>query len=342
LREPEADGGGAEIGARGAQLAGELQPILAVGDASAEIELSAGDADPKADARGPLAAEPLERGVERERQLAGQRAPLRAERSARRARVEPAIDLAEGPYPSRLGVTVADRAAFDGDMVELQPGGQRRRNGACGGRIAGVLASCPRAGGRANGGELPVAAPVGKTLEVELRLDEGEALDLDAAREKRGEGNMGFERLEPQQVRARRSGLFCEWHGDHREPRRRQDGERHVALDRERTPGRLLDPASDLALVAIPVDEARGDESGHDEQRHQDAEAGQQMLNVWRLPSSPLNPGQQRKRAALARPADCRKTDAAKTLSPVCGAALAEVGRDAAARRTLVMSALGC
>ena len=205
---------------------------------------------------------------------------LRRERPLGRAGLEPDVELLHRHNLAGGGVAVAQRPVVDAGAAD--PDGDRaaRRLGW-------------RTGGRARrrrrgefSAEGPVAPPVRQHLELDDRINQGDALDGQLAAQQRPKRDPDFERGERRHVLGGATwkiGHSKRFDGD---DGRRQQADGNVPVDGERAAGGRLDARQNRGLESVPIDECRTDHNEGDENCDDGAATDQQFLHV-RFPRGP-------------------------------------------------------
>ncbi len=128
--------------------------------------------------------------------------------------------------------------------------------------------------------EVPVGAPVPVHLQVDHRLDQDEAVDLDLARQQRPDLQLHEQGLEGHHLGlAGARGVGEDHVFDHKLEARKQR-ESEVAPDFELAPGRVAGPLGDLVLVGVHGNEERRRDQNHDSQNHEGDEPDEQLLHA--------------------------------------------------------------
>ena len=146
-----------------------------------------GDGEPQRQLR---RIEPPAIDLEADLGTARHQAPFRVRPPAGRVGSDARVDVLETlRHPARAvdDDAVLNRHAIDGEAAEAV--GARRRAS----REGRASAACRRRRSR----DPPIRCAVRHPLEVELGLDQGRAVDLEAARQQRQKGRLHFERAEP-------------------------------------------------------------------------------------------------------------------------------------------------
>ena len=177
------------------------------------------------------------------------------------------------------GVAVNEGAVADPDAVEAHQSGIV---------VAGVAA---RRSGRRRVVELydvPVPAPILEDLGQDRGPDQDDAFDLHLTLQEGDEGDPHLERLELDHGPGRATLEVRQAHLAHGQRGRREQGQADVAFDGQRAAGQLLDLGRDTPFLRVPVDEARADQDGRDQNDHQREQSNSQLLHGGYLLSTPV------------------------------------------------------
>ena len=179
------------------------------------------------------------------------------QRAGRKRRVDPLDPLRR----RAVRMAIDDRAVRDARGVD--PGQSRLgcRRLACF-RLFRSLAGCAL-------GE-PIGAAVGEALKLDHGLHQLETGNGDLAAEERPERKLEIERADPRHVGSGRPRHVGDAKVGGLDRRRRQDGHRERAVDRNVTTGDSLQTLRDLGLVLLPIEKQRHKEERSDEESQYD------------------------------------------------------------------------
>ncbi|MCH6587417.1 MAG: hypothetical protein IH805_03770 [Proteobacteria bacterium] len=146
-------------------------------------------------------------------------------------------------------------------------------------RRAGVAAR--RAGRRRFVGlyDVPVPAPILEDLGQDRGPDQDDAFDLHLTLHEGDEGDPHLERLELDHGRGRATLDVRQPHLIDGQRGRREQGQADVAFDGQRAAGQLLDLGRDTPFMRVPVDEARADQDGRDQNDDEREQSDSQLLH---------------------------------------------------------------
>ena len=190
------------------------------------------------------------------------------------------------------GVAVNEGAVADLDAVEAHLSGIV---------VAGVAAR--RAGRRRFVGlyDVPVPAPVLEDLGQDRGPDQDDAFDLHLTLHEGDEGDPNLERLELDHERGRATLDVRQPHLVDGQRGRREQDQADVAFDGQRAAGQPLDLGRDSPFVRVPVDEARADQDGGDQNDDEREQSDSQLLHGGCLYRPLVCFCRQMRRLAIAR-----------------------------------------
>jgi hypothetical protein len=185
--------------------------------------------------------------------------------------VEP-LDLVDD---AGLGVAVNERATLDQDAFQLDRhlAVIRGRDGSNGRRVRFARGASGRR-------EIEARPAIGENLELDRRLDQDDALHLDLEAEQGEKREAQAQRLEHEEIRARRTLDIGEADVVRLERQRRQDREVEIAGYDQLAAGPEFRLLGDLTFVLVPIDQARQYQYQRDQRHDERADNDEGLLQV--------------------------------------------------------------